>query len=49
MESRESPPATQRLGSGLPAETFIQAGERAVLSCLIHPLVEQIDLAFRED
>ncbi len=39
----------QRLVPGMPAEAFIQTGERSVLSYLIHPLVEQINRTFRED
>ncbi len=36
------------LVSGMPAEAFIQTGERTVLSYLVKPLMDQINRAFRE-
>jgi len=37
------------LVSGMPAEAFIQAGERTVISYLVKPLRDQINRAFREE
>ena len=37
------------LVSGLPAEAFIQTGERTVISYLVKPLRDQINRAFREE
>jgi HlyD family secretion protein len=37
-----------RLVAGMPAEIFVQTGERAVLSYLVKPLSDQIARAFRE-
>jgi hypothetical protein len=33
----------------MPVETFIQASERSMLSCLLKPLVDQASRAFREN
>lgn len=38
----------QELKPGMPAEAFIQTGERTVLSYLIKPLTDQINKTFRE-
>lgn len=48
------PQELSRLGklvlvSGMPAEAFIQAGERTVISYLVKPLKDQINRAFREE
>ena len=37
------------LVSGMPAEAFIQTGERTVISYLVKPLRDQINRAFREE
>jgi multidrug efflux pump subunit AcrA (membrane-fusion protein) len=37
-----------RLVSGMPVETFVQTGERTVMSYLVKPLHDQIMKAFRE-
>lgn len=37
------------LVSGMPAEAFIQTGERTVISYLVKPLKDQINRAFREE
>jgi HlyD family secretion protein len=37
-----------RLVAGMPAEIFVQTGERAVLSYLVKPLSDQVARAFRE-
>ena len=37
-----------RLVPGMPVETFIQTGDRTVLSYLAKPLVDQVTRAFRE-
>lgn len=42
-------PEGRKLVPGMPAEAFIQTGDRSVLSYLIHPFTEQIRHAFRED
>ena len=34
---------------GMPAEAFIQTGERTVISYLVKPLRDQINRAFREE
>jgi HlyD family secretion protein len=33
----------------MPAEAFMQTGERTALSCFVKPLTDQINRAFRED
>ena len=38
-----------KLVPGMPAEVFIQTGERSVLSYLVKPLTDQVSRAFRED
>ena len=42
-------PRSVTLVPGMPADTFIQTGDRTVLSYLIDPLTRQISQAFRED
>ncbi len=37
-----------RLMPGMPVEAFVTTGDRTVLSYLLHPLVEEMQLAFRE-
>jgi HlyD family secretion protein len=37
------------LVSDLPAEAMIQTGERTALSCLVKPLSDKINRAFREE
>lgn len=49
-----SPDELARLGDlelvpGMPVETFLQTGDRSVLSYLTKPLVDQIEHAFREE
>jgi HlyD family secretion protein len=39
----------KRLISGMPADAYIQTGDRTVLAYLLQPLTEQIDRAMRED
>ena len=34
---------------GMPAEAFIQTGERTVMSYLLKPLSDQLNRAFREE
>jgi HlyD family secretion protein len=38
-----------RLVAGMPAEAFIQTGERTTLSYLVKPLTDQMKRAFREE
>lgn len=38
-----------KLVPGMPAEAFIQTGERTALSYLVKPLSDQINRAFREN
>ncbi len=33
---------------GMPVETFVQTGERNVISCIVKPMRDQIARAFRE-
>ena len=37
-----------KLVPGMPVETFVQTGERTVMSYLVKPLSDQIMKAFRE-
>ena len=37
-----------RLVPGMPVETFVQTGERTVMSYLVKPLFDQLSRAFRE-
>ena len=37
-----------RLVPGMPVETFVQTGERTVMSYLVKPLYDQLSRAFRE-
>jgi HlyD family secretion protein len=41
-------PSTAKLVPGMPAEAFIQTGDRTVLSYLMRPLTEQLSHTFRE-
>ena len=41
-------PAKNQLVPGMPAEVFVQMGDRTVLAYLIRPLAEQLSLALRE-
>lgn len=48
------PEELARLGAaqlmpGMPVEAYLATGERSVLSYLLHPLVQQLALAFREE
>jgi HlyD family secretion protein len=50
IESEEKlklPPGVKLL-PGMPVEAFVTTGERSVLDYLIHPIVEELQLAFRE-
>ncbi|MBL7406523.1 HlyD family type I secretion periplasmic adaptor subunit, partial [Escherichia coli] len=38
-----------KLVPGMPAEVFIQTGERTMFSYLIKPLSDQVRRAFKED
>ena len=38
-----------RLTPGMPVETFVQTGQRTVLSYLMRPLADQVQHAFREN
>lgn len=42
-------PQGTKLVPGMPAETFIQTGERTVWAYLTHPITEQLNRIFRED
>lgn len=42
-------PAGTKLVPGMPAEAFVQTGDRTVLSYLVKPLAEAISHTFRED
>jgi HlyD family secretion protein len=37
------------LGPGMPVEAFIKTDERTVLSYLIKPFADELQLAFREE
>ncbi len=39
---------TIKLMPGMPVEAFVTTGDRSVLSYILHPLVEELQLAFRE-
>lgn len=41
-------PADFHLLPGMPVEAFLTTGDRTVLSYLVHPFVEELQLAFRE-
>jgi HlyD family secretion protein len=41
-------PADLHLQPGMPVEAFLTTGNRTVLSYLVHPFVEELQLAFRE-
>lgn len=41
-------PRTVRLRPGMPVQAFVTTGSRTVLSYLIHPFVEEMNLALRE-
>ncbi len=41
-------PANVRLLPGMPVEAFVTTGERSVLDYLVHPIVAELQLAFRE-
>ncbi len=41
-------PSDVRLQPGIPAEVFVVTGERTVLSYLLHPFAEQLQLAMRD-
>ncbi len=40
--------STAKLVPGMPAEVYIQTGERSALSYLVKPLIDQLEKAFRE-
>lgn len=40
---------TAKLVAGMPAEVYIQTGDRSALTYLIKPLMDQLDRAFREE
>lgn len=42
-------PNGTRLVPGMPAEAFIETGNRTVLGCLMKPLIDQVTHTFRED
>lgn len=42
-------PAGMRLVPGMPAEVFMQLGDRTVLEYFVHPISEQFKRSFRED
>lgn len=42
-------PQTAKLRPGMPVEGFVVTGQRSILSYLVHPFAEQLQLAFRED
>ena len=41
-------PADFHLLPGMPVEAFLTTGDRTVLSYLVHPFVEELQLAFRD-
>jgi HlyD family secretion protein len=47
-EERAALPSDIRFLPGMPVETFVATGDRTVLDYLLHPFVEELQLAFRE-
>ena len=47
-EDKANLPTNVKLLPGMPVEAFVTTGERSVLDYLIHPLVAELQLAFRE-
>ena len=47
-EDKAKLPDGIRLLPGMPVEAFVTTGERSVLDYLIHPIVAELQLAFRE-
>lgn len=48
VEEQKQRLGTARLVPGMPVESFVQLGERSVLSYLVKPLTDQIAKAWRE-
>ena len=47
-EDKAKLPANIKLLPGMPVEAFVTTGDRSVLDYLLHPIVAELQLAFRE-